>query len=96
MSNRITQSAQPVPAPTYQQPADGADLSQSGLQLMSAEEFCQLGVPDLGYIRHATMFGYASRFIIFGADGVPVVQTKDLHEVMEFALQNQMMLLPLH
>jgi hypothetical protein len=96
MSNRITQVEQPAPATTYEQRVAVADLPQNCLQLMSAEEFCQLGVPDLGYIRRSAMLGHSSHFIIYGADGIPVVQTKDLREVMEFALRNQMMLLPLH
>jgi len=96
MSNRITQAVQPAPATTYEQQIDVADLSQSRLQLMSIEEFCQLGVPDLGYVRQGTTQGHSSHFVIFGADGVPVVWTKDLPEVMEFAFRNQMMLLPVH
>jgi hypothetical protein len=96
MSNRITQATQPAPATTYGQQIDVADLPQSCLELMSMEEFCQLGVPDLGYVRQVTTLGYSSHFIIFGADGIPVVQTKGLREVMEFAFRNQMMLLPVH
>jgi hypothetical protein len=96
MSNRIIQTTQPAPATTYEQQIDVVDVPQSCLQLMSMDEFCQLGVPDLGYVRQGTTLGHSSHFVIFGADGIPLVQTKDLREVMEFAFRNQMMLLPVH
>jgi hypothetical protein len=87
----------PTPATASQQQIAVVDLSQSYPQFMSTEEFRQLGVPGVGYIRPGTMMlDYPSRFIICGADGIPVVQAKDLSEVLEFAVHNQMMLLPVH
>ncbi len=100
MSNSISRVAHPALAPACEQHvtvADvvGSDARDDRQQVMSGEEFRQLGVPDVGYIRQVAMFGHPPRFIIYGADGIPVVLVEDLSQIMEFAVYNGITLLPL-
>ncbi|HET8996797.1 MAG TPA: DUF1150 family protein [Acetobacteraceae bacterium] len=66
---------------------DGLSRAAAALRRMSAEQFLQLGVDQVAYVRAAQHDG-TPFFLVHGADGVPLASVDALEDAVEMAAEH--------
>ena len=77
--------------------ADTSVIQDSGsaLRLMTSEQLLGLGMNQVVYLKSGTCDG-RTLFVLFGADGTPVVVADDVEAAVETALEQGLSFVALH
>jgi hypothetical protein len=76
-------------------PTNAEDARTSALRHMTAEQFLNLGVEQVVYLRGGVCDG-EKRFVLFGADGAPLARTDAVEAAVEVAVAQGLKFISVH
>jgi hypothetical protein len=75
--------------------ADAGDRRTAALRQMTAEQLLQLGAHQVVYLRGGMCDG-DMLFVLYGADGMPLVTADDVETAVEMAAERGLNFVPVH
>ena len=72
------------------------DRTTTILRQMTASQLQQLGVPHLAYVNADCVDGGGMVYFVRAADGQPLAMVDNFNLALRFALQNNLILVPMH
>jgi hypothetical protein len=81
--------------PSINASRNGADRQTAALRQMTVDQLLDLGTRQVVYLRADTCDG-ESLFVLYGADGVPLVTVDDIETVVEIAAEHGLAFVSVH